>query len=83
MGTQQIYYELTELFKDIFGADTVPLHPELTADDIASWDSFTHLSLLVAIETRFQIKFATQEIDALSTVGDLVQTISRKSGRAT
>ena len=43
--------------------------------DVEGWDSFTHLNLIVATETRFGIKMRTDEIEGLTKVGDLVAII--------
>lgn len=79
MQIEQVYRELTELFRDVFADDAITLRPEMVADDIEAWDSFTHLSLIVAIEGKFGIKFDTAEMEGVSSVGDLASTIARKA----
>lgn len=75
---QQIYKQLTEIFRDLFDDDSIVLSPETTAKDIEEWDSFNHINLIVAIESRFQIKFQTAELEAMHNVGELAETIERK-----
>jgi acyl carrier protein len=43
--------------------------------DAEGWDSFTHLNLIVATETRFGIKMRSEEIASLTKVSDLVAII--------
>jgi len=70
---------MTELFHDLFSDDTIALKPGTTAADIDGWDSFNHLSVIVAVETQFGIKMTTREIDNLKNVGDIVAVIQSKS----
>lgn len=39
------------------------------------WDSLTHISLLVAIEQRFKIRFRIGEVEAAKNIADLVAII--------
>ncbi len=78
MQERDIDAELTDIFHDLFGDDTLVLSPEMTAKDVAGWDSIKHISLIVAIEERFRIKWKTSELDGLKNVGDLQRMISAK-----
>ena len=77
-----IYAGLTEIFRDLFGDETISLGPATTAADIPEWDSFQHINLVVAVEMRFGVKFGTPEVEALRNVGDLAALIARKQERA-
>lgn len=79
MLQSEIYTELTELFRDIFSNDHIVLTPDTTAEDVDGWDSFSHISVIVAVETRFGVKMKTSEIDGLANVGSLVKAIEAKS----
>lgn len=82
MSNDDIYARLTEIFRDVFDDDDIVLTPNTTAADIHDWDSFNHINLIVAIETKFAIKFQTAEIESLKNVGDMVAVIERKIGAA-
>lgn len=69
---------LTEVMRSTFGDETLVLEPSMTADDIAAWDSVSHITLIYAIEDEFGIKFSTRDIERLSCVGDLVETVNRR-----
>jgi acyl carrier protein len=75
-----IYGALTEIFQDVFLRDDFALTPELTARDVAGWDSFKQIEIVLAAEERFGIKFNTRELDSLRNVGDLIRVISAKLG---
>jgi len=84
MQQQDIYAQLTNIFRDLFDDDTIVLSPGLTAADVPEWDSFNHINLIVAIEARFGVKFQTAELESMQTVGhlaDLVQSKLAAQGR--
>ena len=78
MQQPEIYAQLTDIFHDLFDDDTIVLTPDLTAAEVPEWDSFNHINLIVAIESRFKIKFQTAELEQLHTVGHLANLIAQK-----
>ena len=78
MGEAQIYEALTEIFHDFFADSSIMLKPDTVAKDVDGWDSLNHLSLMIAVESRFAIKLKTQEIEKLTKVGDLVAVIDQR-----
>ncbi len=78
MQQQDIYAQLTEILRDIFDDKTLELRPGLTAAAVPEWDSFNHINLIVAIESRFGIKFQTAELESMQTVGHLADLIQGK-----
>ena len=75
----KIYEDLTEIFNDVFMRDDMQLTPELSAKDVAGWDSFKQIEIMVSVEERFGIKLNTREIDSLRNVGDLAEVIAKKA----
>jgi acyl carrier protein len=78
MDSAEIYRQLTELFRELFADDSIALTAETTANHIEGWDSFNHISVIVAVETRFGVKMTTSEIEHLANVGALVAAIESK-----
>ena len=78
MTEQDVYAELTDIFRDLFADDKIVLHSSTTASDVPGWDSFNHLNVIVGVESRFGIKFDTSEIESLNNVGDLVKSVMAK-----
>lgn len=75
--------ELQDIFRQVFGDDSIELAESTTADEVEDWDSMMHINLIIAIEKRFKIKFAAAEIAALKgddqNVGSLVRLIDKKT----
>ncbi len=78
MTAANIHEQLTQIFRDTFDDDHILLSPNTTAADIDDWDSFNHISLIVATETQFKIKFQTSEVESLKNVGHFEELIVRK-----
>jgi acyl carrier protein len=78
MDENAIYAELTDIFHDVFADDSIVLRPETTAKDVDGWDSFNHLSIIVAVEGRFGIHFGTKEIEELTNIGRMAGLIQQK-----
>ncbi len=78
MTEAEISGRLTTIFREVFDDDTIVLRREMTAADIADWDSASHITLIVAIETRLAIRFRTVEIEELKSVGALIDLVAEK-----
>lgn len=78
MTEQEIFQELSAVFRDVFDDETITLRPETTAEDIVGWDSQAHVTLVVATEMRFGIRFRTSELETLHNVGDFVRLIQTR-----
>ncbi len=78
MTEPDIYAAMTEIFHDVFLRDDLVLMTTLAAKDVAGWDSFRQIEIVIATEERFGIKFHTRELDRLQNVGDLIAMITEK-----
>jgi acyl carrier protein len=78
MQQQEIYARLTKIFRDVFDDESLVAVPEMTAADVEEWDSVNHITLVVAIEEEFGIKFKTAELEKMKNVGQMVEGIERK-----
>jgi acyl carrier protein len=73
-----IYDKLTQVFRDVFGDDTIKVTPEMKAKDVQGWDSLSNIRLILTIERAFKVKFTTSEIGKLEKVGDLAALIEER-----
>lgn len=77
MNQTEVIARLQTIFDDIF-LDPPRLTPELSAADVPEWDSLTHISLLVAVEKAFEIRFRVGEVEAAKNVGEFADLILRR-----
>jgi acyl carrier protein len=75
---------LQTIFRDIFEDPDLVIKDETTALDVEGWDSLAHINLIIAVERKFGIRFATSEIsslkDAGQNVGSFIRLIEAKQG---
>jgi len=78
MTESEIYRGLQHVFETVFRRRDIRLTPELTAADVPGWDSFRYVSIIMATEAYFGVKFLGSDIDDLKNIGDLAQSVARK-----
>ncbi len=78
MPETEVLTGLTGVFRDVFDDDSIVLTPDLTPSDIPGWDSARYITLVVATEARFAIRFEPAELESMRTVGDFVRRIHGK-----
>jgi len=74
--------QVQDVFRDVFDDPSLMLKDEMTADDIIGWDSLAHINLIIAIERRLRVRFATAEISRLkengANIASLLDLVTRK-----
>ena len=79
MQKGMIIDKLTIIFRSVFNDDTIILNNEMTANDIGSWDSLSHMLMIAEVENAFSFKFKLREINKLKNVGVLIELIDSKT----
>ena len=69
---------LETVFRRVFENDDIHITNEMTAQDVAEWDSLAHINLIVEIEEEFGLKFTVDDISGLKNVGEMVALVERK-----
>ncbi|MCP4594847.1 MAG: acyl carrier protein [bacterium] len=59
---------LADAFGEVLGY-AGPLADDLTADQVAGWDSLAHLSLIEDLEQRLKVRFRVEEMTEMTSVG--------------
>jgi acyl carrier protein len=78
MINNQVLNRIELIFHDIFDDDTLKIGRNTNATDIKGWDSLAQISLIVAFEKEFKIKFSLEELAKFNEVGDIVDIINKK-----
>ena len=76
--SQNLIDQLTPIFRDVFSQPDLMLTPDASSATIAGWDSFSHINLVLELETKFNVSFSTKELGEMSQVGDLVTLLEAK-----
>jgi acyl carrier protein len=78
MTQSEVIARLQPIFDDLF-MEKVELTPELTADDVEEWNSLLQISISLAVEKQFGIRFRVGEVEATKNVGDFADLIARRT----
>lgn len=70
--------KLTGIFKKIFNNEGLTVTDDLTANDVANWDSLSHMILISEIEKSFGITFKLKELNKMKNVGNMMDIILSK-----
>ncbi len=79
MTQTEVITRLQPIFDDLF-IEKVDLRPELSAEDVEEWTSLLQISLLMAVEKQFNIRFRVGEVEATRNVGEFASLIARRLG---
>ncbi|MCL5130490.1 acyl carrier protein [Algibacter sp. L4_22] len=79
MDKNKIHEKTEAIFKNVFEDDTLEITSTMTANDVDSWDSLSHMVLIVEIEKAFNIKFKLRELNKMKNVGDMIDLLVLKT----
>ncbi len=78
MTSQPVPDSLRSLLADTLDIAPEKVTPELSAQTLESWDSFTHLQVILALEGEYGIQFDPQRIPELTSVAKLQTALTEK-----
>ena len=76
---QAILDQVTAIIRDLFDEYEGPVTMETTANDVAQWDSLSHVRLMVMIEMELGVHFSTSEMQSFKNLGDLVRAAEKQN----
>ena len=72
------FEKVREVSADIFQAPVGKITLATSPQTIESWDSVQHLNLVLALEEMFGIQFEPEEMDKMSSIGEIVGLVDAK-----
>lgn len=75
----EVFEGLQAIFAEVFDRDDIALRRTLTAKDVAGWDSFKQVELIIECEARFKMRFTSSEVDSFRDLGDLVDVVAARA----
>jgi citrate synthase len=70
--------EIIKIMSKTLGLMENEIDDELSPETLVEWDSFNHVSLVLALEKAFNIKFSPDEIGELLCLKSIMETVSNK-----
>jgi acyl carrier protein len=78
MSHSEILQVVTTIVQEVLELPDLNVTANTSAADVDEWDSMTHIQLIAAIESKYKIRFALGELQALKNVGDMIELIQKK-----
>jgi acyl carrier protein len=77
VNADEIRARLAKVFQQVLGRQ-VALRDDMKPGDVEDWDSVMHVTIVLATEREFKIKFKGADIANIVSVGDLVKHIQAR-----
>jgi acyl carrier protein len=77
MNQSEVIAQLQTIFDTVF-LEQVVLTPAISAKDVSEWDSLTHISLMVAVEKSFGVRFRVGEVENAKNIGEFAALILKR-----
>lgn len=78
MSREEVMQKVNGIFTDVMQNPHIVITDETTANDVAEWDSLSHIHLVLAIERAFNLRFTSREIQSWENVGELIDCVHSK-----
>lgn len=76
---EKINETLIKIASQVFSVDQDNIKVNSSKENYSEWDSLAHLKLMIAIESKFFIKFSTDEILDINSLNDINNLIITKN----
>ena len=70
-----VLLKLRMVFRDVFDDDELEISMATSKGDIEDWDSVAQVKLVLSIQELFGIRFTTEEVSTMKSVGDFADAI--------
>jgi acyl carrier protein len=70
--------QVRQLMADVLNLDPNAIDGSTSQDSTSSWDSLSHINLIVALEQEFQVSFDVSEIESMLSYSDILETVEKK-----
>ena len=70
--------ELLSVAADALQVDVATLAADTTRGALPQWDSLGHVMLLLAVESRFLVKFSLEQMESFKTLRQIHEALSSR-----
>jgi acyl carrier protein len=67
-----------QIMSDVFGIEVSTIDDQTSKDLVATWDSMNHINLVLALEQEFSVSFEVNEIESMTSYGDIICILESK-----
>lgn len=77
-----VRHKVLHIAADVLSVSPASLTEDSSPKTIENWDSIRHLNLVLALEDRFALQFAPEEMEQMESIGRITSLVEAKLGRA-
>ena len=68
----------TLILSNVFGIKEADIHPDLTKDDVGSWDSLKQMDLVTTLEKEYNITLGIPDIVKMQSVKAILEVLKEQ-----
>jgi acyl carrier protein len=72
--------QLNSIFQEVFDDPQLVVEANTSSSDLLNWDSVAQVKLVLAVEEAFSIRFTSDELSNMHTVGDFMTAVAKQKG---
>ncbi|MGA3315837.1 MAG: acyl carrier protein [Candidatus Korobacteraceae bacterium] len=76
--TSTAFEQVRGIASDLFAVPSQEITADSSPETIKTWDSIQHLSLVLALEEKFQIQLSPDEIEQMTSIGAIARLLESK-----
>lgn len=73
---------LTAIFREVFDEPALVFAEDLGPRNVANWNSFTFLNLILRLEEEFGVELPPDRVEKVNTAGDVLRLVAGVTGEA-
>ena len=67
--------KVEQIVRDVFDDSSISVTKATIIRELPNWDSFTHISLMAAIQDEFHTDFSIEEISSIERIQEILEKI--------
>jgi len=77
---QDLMERVRRILRDLFLDNSLAVTEDTQLVDIPEWDSMLHVTLVMAIETEFNVRLNAREVSELTAIRPILDVLTAKLG---
>jgi acyl carrier protein len=77
LDREDVLHRIRQIVANTVGPINIEISESTMASQVEGWDSLTHVQIVVAIESEFNVRLSSSEIAQLENIGSLVDIVCR------
>jgi acyl carrier protein len=81
MADDEVRKRVVQALVDVMGVDASQLGDDTSPDTLETWDSLSHVNLVLALEEEFGVRFSDEETLRMLSIPKILTALGAKQAR--